>query len=332
MQIKEVAAKLNISPRAIRFYEEKGLLAPSKRDGNQYREFNEQDIWRLQTIVSLRESGMAVADIKQALEQMEVQGHDELLYYLELQRSVLFANWLEIKQIIETTDDMIATVKNKKTLPIAGIYALAEGSRRLKEQRVWRDRWNFDRRADDHDRHVWTDAAEYKDYEHALELTVKWLAPAPGETGLDIGTGTGNLAGKLMERGARMVGVDQSREMLKRCRAKFPEMETRLGNFMAIPYLDGNFDFAVSSFVFHHLTDEQKMLAIREMRRVLKPHGRICITDLMVPDRQEKAAHAHDPHYTALDDLLDWFENDGYLTRHHRINELLHIVYAVPIR
>ncbi len=173
---------------------------------------------------------------------------------------------------------------------------------------------------------------EYKDYDRALQLTVKWLSPASGEKGLDIGTGTGNLAGKLMEQGAEMVGVDQSKEMLKHFQRKFPNIETKLGNLLAIPYLESRFDFVVTSFAFHHLTDEQKVLAIHEMRRVLKPHGRSCITDLMLTEKQQEAIEREDLYYPSLSGLLHLFDELGYLTKHQQINELLHIVYAVPIR
>jgi putative AdoMet-dependent methyltransferase len=68
-----------------------------------------------------------------------------------------------------------------------------------------------------------------------------------------------------------MAGIDQSKEMLKQCGRKYPQMDLKLGNFLAIPYLDGQFDFAVTSFALHHISDEQKLLALDEMRRVLKP-------------------------------------------------------------
>ncbi|OXM16297.1 MerR family transcriptional regulator [Paenibacillus herberti] len=336
MKIKEAAEKLNISARTIRFYEEKGLIKPDKQENNQYREFSEQNIWRLQTIIALREAGMAIGDIKQALEKIEHADKQELQYYLELQRSVLFSKWLEIKGIIETTDGMIESLKREQKLPLDNIYELAEGSKRLREQRnCWQDKWGFDRLAINHDERVHNDGLrEYKDYEEALQLTVKWLNPALGEQGLDIGTGTGNLAGKLMERGAEMAGVDQSKEMLKRCLFKYPNMETKLGNFLALPYLESRFDFVVSSFAFHHLTDEQKVLAIHEMRRVLKPRGRICITDLMLSEKELETAESEGGLELppSLMNLLQLLDELDYLTKHQQINGLLHIVYAVPIR
>lgn len=50
MNIKEAASRLGISARAIRFYEEKGLIQPAKQVSNGYRTYTENDIWRLQTI------------------------------------------------------------------------------------------------------------------------------------------------------------------------------------------------------------------------------------------------------------------------------------------
>jgi len=159
---------------------------------------------------------------------------------------------------------------------------------------------------------------------------VKRAAPVRGERGLDIGTGTGNLAGLCLEAGAAMAAVDQSKEMLKACRRKFPEVETRLGNFLALPYLDGRFDFVVSSFALRHLTGSQMLLAVQEMRRVLKPHGRICIADLMTIG--ESGACGSSETGLPLPALLDALETNGYITKLDQMGERLHVVLAVPVR
>ncbi len=331
MKIKEVADKLKITQRAIRFYEDKGLIAPSKQDDNQYRIFDEEDIWRLQTIVALRESGMSINDIRAALSDIKAKGSSPLRYLLELQRSVMFSKWIEMKQIIKTTDQMIQTLKNNHELPLDDIYTLAEGSRRLREQREWVDKWGFDQLASVHDQLVQEDSRKYKNYNEALELIVKLVSPLAGEKGLDIGTGTGNLAGRLSAEGVMMAGVDQSKEMLLACQRKFPEMETKLGNLLALPYLDGKFDFVVSSFALHHLTSDQIPLALQEMQRVLKPHGRICIADLM-KDGNQVSADENDEEYIHLSKLIALFESNGYITKEIGINDKLHIVLAVPIR
>jgi putative AdoMet-dependent methyltransferase len=348
MQIKDVANKLNISPRAIRFYEDKGLISPSKQENNLYRTFTEKEIWRLQTIISLRESGMSVADIQKALQEVDADDKEQLQYYLEIQRSVVFAQWLEFKQIIETTDTMIDLLKQNNSLPIDDIFTLAEGSKRLREIRKnWKDTWNFDQQALTHDERVLHNDNEYKGYEEVLDLTLQWVKPRVGEKGLDLGTGTGNLARRFLQKGIHMDGVDQSKEMMKQCQSKHPQMDMKLGNLLAIPYMDNQFDFVVTSFAFHHITNEQQVLALDEMRRVLKSHGRICIADLMFENESAKDLYMkectangrtdllttlQDQHYAICSSLLTWFDENGYITKHMKLNELLYIVYAVPIQ
>ncbi|OAS18388.1 MerR family transcriptional regulator [Paenibacillus oryzisoli] len=348
MQIKDVARKLKISPRAIRFYEDKGLISPSKQETNSYRTFTEEEIWRLQTIISLRESGMSVADIQKALQETDADNKAQLQYYLEIQRSVVYAQWLEFKHIIETTDTMINLLKQNNSVPIDDIFTLAEGSKRLREIRKnWKDTWNFDQQALTHDERVLHNDDEYKGYEEILDLTWQWVKPRVGEKGLDLGTGTGNLAHRFLQNGIHMAGVDQSKEMMKQCQSKHPQMDIKLGNFLAIPYMDNQFDFIVTSFAFHHISNEQQPLALDEMRRVLKSHGRICIADIMFETESAQEQYMNDllasgrtdllttmqeKHYAICPVLLSWFEENGYITKHAKINDLLYIVYAVPIK
>ncbi|AXI10747.1 MerR family transcriptional regulator [Oceanobacillus sp. 143] len=65
--MKEVARKLNTTPRAIRLYEEKGLITPKKDKNNDYRLFTEEEIHRLSTILTLREIGVPIKEIKKSL-------------------------------------------------------------------------------------------------------------------------------------------------------------------------------------------------------------------------------------------------------------------------
>jgi putative AdoMet-dependent methyltransferase len=331
MKIKEVTDKLNISPRAVRFYEEKGLLFPTKQEHNLYRTFTEKDVWRLQTIISLREAGMSLSHIRSALQQIDEHNEEELQYYLELQRSVLLSQWLEIKQVIETTEHMITLLKTEQALPIDHIYELAEASKKLREQRSsWKDKWDFNRQAPNHDEQVSLNSGNYLDYDVALDCIVEWVAPGQGEVGLDIGTGTGNLAGRLINQGITMAGVDQSKEMLRICQRKYPAMETRLGNFLALPYLNGQFDFIVSSFAFHHLAEGQQILALEEMRRVLNPSGRICLADLMVANASLQEESGENHNYPNIEALHAWFESNDYQVRTQQLNPHLHLIYAVP--
>lgn len=351
MKIKELAQQLNISPRAIRFYEEKGMIRPNKHPDNRYRIFSEKDAQRLQTIISLREVGMSIGEIKAVLDEADQGDPHDVLYLLELQRSMMFSQFVQLKNNIEMTDKMIDHFKKNETLAWEDIFEWTRGLKKLRDLRSnWRDYWNFDRQAPYHDELVYSNQQEFNlhpSYEQALSMIVQWVNPHPGEKGLDIGTGTGNLAGLFLAKGIDMAGIDQSKEMLKQCGRKFPGLETKLGNFLAVPYLDHSFDFVVSSYALHHLTDEQKFLAFSEMRRVLKPHGRICLVDLMFENRETRSGYLKKleqqgkfelismmkgEYYANRSELVRWFESNGYLTKTEQIHEMLHILYAVPIQ
>lgn len=284
MLINEISRKLGITARAIRFYEQKRLLMPAKQKENGYRTYTEQDAWRLQTIISLREVGMTLEDIRQTLAQTDLNQQEEVISALQMQRSMLFKQWTEMKQIIGTMDQMILAAQGSNILPTELLYELAKQSKELRDLREsWRDHWDFDRKAPHFDELL----QPVTSYEAALSKIVELVSPLAGLKGLDVGTGTGNLAGKLLQIGMPMSAIDQSKQMLKLCAAKYANLELKLGNVLAIPFMDGSFDFVVSSFALHHLTEPQRELAWVEMMRVLRPGGVLCLADYMIPNQTE---------------------------------------------
>jgi ubiquinone/menaquinone biosynthesis C-methylase UbiE len=104
-----------------------------------------------------------------------------------------------------------------------------------------------------------------------------------GQKVLDLGCGIGGatfLIADLTGPTGLAAGVDASSALIDaaKLRAKGrPEIEFRVGDACAIPYPDGYFDAARSERVFLYLPD--RVSAIREMRRVVKPGGRICLID-----------------------------------------------------
>lgn len=325
MHIKEMARRLQITPRAIRFYEEKGLIAPSKETISGYRRFSEQDVWRLQTVITLREVGMPIEEIKQLLAELDRE-QGSLITYLELQRSYMYDRWVELKNVIQTTEEMIRQVKQDSSLPPAALFQLAEANKRLRQTRKdWVDRWNFNQLATIYDDLVTGKTGEFhphSGYEQVLQRVVDYIAPKPSETGLDAGTGTGNLAKRFAAFPINMCAFDQSIEMLKMCKAKNPTVETKVGNFLAIPFLDHSFDFVVSSYALHHTTDEQKCLVLAEFERVLKQGGRLAIADLMFADQASREEHLRLLREAGQDEAIAQIENEYYANRSLLLAEL----------
>jgi len=154
-------------------------------------------------------------------------------------------------------------------------------------------RWDFDRWAKRYDetirRTYQADDWMYKNYEEVLNQVVAFaqdILKKSKVTVVDIGIGTGNLAQKFVDKVECLIGVDPSPEMLKIAREKLPEIETKEGSFLELPIADNSADLVISSYALHHLTEEEKMKALKEMSRVLKSQGKIIIADLMFVDQR----------------------------------------------
>jgi ubiquinone/menaquinone biosynthesis C-methylase UbiE len=112
---------------------------------------------------------------------------------------------------------------------------------------------------------------------------VQLVAPKPGEYLLDVGMGPGfltyDLAPMVGERGL-VAGVDSSAVMVdiarKRCEGRGP-CEFKLGDATELPFGDANFDAVTSAQVYEYVADMPRALA--EVRRVLRPNGRVFILD-----------------------------------------------------
>ena len=101
----------------------------------------------------------------------------------------------------------------------------------------------------------------------------------------DVGTGTGFVAAGLAPHATKVYGFDASEAMLEvACRnlAAFPNVELRQAPGDHLPLPDGGLDGVFANMYLHHAPEPP--VAIREMVRVLKPGGVLCITDLDTHD------------------------------------------------
>src|SRR6266516_4428237 len=114
----------------------------------------------------------------------------------------------------------------------------------------------------------------------AAEHVVALAAPQPGQTALDLGTGTGNAALFAARAGAKVTAVDPSPRLLDVARGRLAA-EGHEGTFTVataedLPFPDASFDLVLSLFAV--IFTDRPDLAATEIVRVLKPGGRAFIT------------------------------------------------------
>lgn len=108
-----------------------------------------------------------------------------------------------------------------------------------------------------------------------------------GDTVVDLGSGAGNdafIARTLTGPEGRVIGVDFTEEMVTKAREnaeklQAPNVEFRLGDIEDLPIDDETVDVVVSNCVLNLVPDKPRAFA--EMRRVLRPGGRFCISDIV---------------------------------------------------
>jgi ubiquinone/menaquinone biosynthesis C-methylase UbiE len=126
---------------------------------------------------------------------------------------------------------------------------------------------------------VWDELIAEKDTAK-LERMAEWLRLKPGSAVLDVGTGTGVFVPFMMSRiggGGRLVALDIAEEMLKLARAKKSGETTDhvQADVLRLPFHGEAFDTVVCYSSFPHFQDKSK--ALKEVRRVLKPGGRVFV-------------------------------------------------------
>jgi arsenite methyltransferase len=126
----------------------------------------------------------------------------------------------------------------------------------------------------------------------------------PGETVLDLGSGAGFdafLAARQVGASGQVIGMDMTGEMVEKARANAQRLDIhnvdfRLGKIEALPVDDSSVDVVISNCVINLSPD--KAAAFGEIHRVLKPGGRIVISDVLRSGEIPKALRNNPAAYT----------------------------------
>ena len=143
-----------------------------------------------------------------------------------------------------------------------------------------------------------------------------------GQSVLDIGCGTGTLAIAASTRvgpTGSVVGIDASPQMVARATRKAAKAGApgtfQLAVAEQLPFPDGRFDVVLSTLMFHHLPRKTREQCANEIRRVLKPGGRVFVVDFGTPQRRRGLlAHFHRHGHVAMADIEAMLTNLGFAT------------------
>jgi tRNA (cmo5U34)-methyltransferase len=146
-----------------------------------------------------------------------------------------------------------------------------------------------------------------------LQETVAAAIDEPPAAVLELGTGTGETAARILARhpDARWTGIDSSEPMLARARERLPAAELRLQR-LEDPLPDERFDLVVSVLAVHHLDGSAKRNLFRRVARVT---DRFVLGDVVVPENPADAVIEIDGVYDVPSSVAEqraWLEEVGF--------------------
>lgn len=136
---------------------------------------------------------------------------------------------------------------------------------------------------------------------------------------LDIGFGTGILTNKIYENGHQVDGIDFSSKMISITQSKMPQanlIKWNISNGLPKEIKSNQYDFIISTYAMHHLTDDAKIAFISDLLSHLEHDGKIIIGDIAFKTRAKHDQCRHNN--------MDHWDSDEYYFVYDEIFDSLH--------
>lgn len=156
------------------------------------------------------------------------------------------------------------------------------------------DNKGFNLWADSYDKSVnvseENDEYPFAGYKDVLNYIYNQVRKNNGGNVLDIGFGTGILTTQLYNAGCNITGIDFSSNMIEIAKQKMPNatlINWDCSKGLPDEIKDHNFDYIISTYAIHHLTDKEKINFIKSLSSMLNKRGQILIGDVSFETRNE---------------------------------------------
>lgn len=150
---------------------------------------------------------------------------------------------------------------------------------------VWADGYDESVRLADE-----SDAYPFAGYATILKEIYGRVCASGAKAVLDIGFGTGTLAGQLYQQGCDVFGQDFSSRMIRLAQGKMPRAQLYQGDFslgLVQELKQQRYDAIIATYALHHLTDEQKVAFLQELLPLLQDNGCIYVGDVAFATRAQ---------------------------------------------
>lgn len=278
---------------------------------NVFRAIGEET--RLRIMALLMRGELTVTEITQILGQSQprVSRHLKILTDAALVEKFREGSWMFYRATTpapETTDAILTAVRALNASPDRVIARDGDRFEQSRQARAAVAAAYFEQNAAEWDRvrGLQIDEATVEKRMRALATDEKV------ELFVDVGTGTGRMLTVFADRFENGVGYDLSREMLAVARANLEKSgvdnaQVRHGDLFSLPVETATADIVCIHHVLHYLADPAA--AVREAARLLKPGGRLIISDF-APHELEflREDHAHRRLGFSDDEVASWFE------------------------
>ncbi len=149
----------------------------------------------------------------------------------------------------------------------------------------------------------------YRNY-FTKNYILKNINAKKNETILDFGCGVGRITKLIAEKAMEVVGVDSNASMIETAKRKFSgkkNIRYELLNEIKITVGENYFNAAFSHWVFQHINDAESIQWLNELKRVVKPDGRILLFEQVKNETAETAKHLFrsQKHYLSLFDKAE---------------------------